>query len=250
MAAIDSLWPAPDTSLTDAQLLEVYAPPRSPWLRMNFIASLDGAVTRDGRSGGLGDEADHRVFDLLRRWADVVLLGAGTARTEGYGGMRLSVEDERWRVEHGLARQPVLALVTGRLDLDPASAIFTDAPVRPLVLTVASAPAERRAALSEVADVVDVGETVVEPAQVRDELVGRGLSRIHSEGGPTLFGSFVEAGAVDELCLTVAPSIEAGPAGRIAHAPLSAPTAMQLAAVLRAGDELLLRYTKAAADAE
>lgn len=244
MTAIDSLWPASETALTDAQLLETYAPPSTPWLRMNFVSSLDGAVTRDGLSGELGDEADHRVFDLLRRWADVVLLGAGTARAEGYGAMRLSVQDQRWRVEHGLTPQPVFALVSGRLDLDPTSALFTDAPVRPLVLTVASAPAERRAALSEVADLVDVGETVVEPAQVRDELVGRGLSRIHSEGGPTLMGSFVEAGAVDELCLTLAPSIEAGPAGRIAHAPLSHPTSMRLAAVLRAGDELLLRYVK------
>lgn len=245
MDLIDQLWPTPGAALGDERLLEVYAPPVGPWLRMNFIASLDGAVTRDGLSGGLGDEADHRVFDLLRRLGDVVLVGAGTARDEGYGGMRLSADDEAWRVAHDLAPQPVFALVTKSLDLDPASPIFTGAPVRPLVLTVASAPSERRAALAEVADVLDVGETVVEPVRVREVLVERGLPRIHSEGGPTLFGSFLEAGVVDELCLTLAPTLEAGPAGRIAHAPLAAPTAMQLAAVLRAGDELLLRYVRA-----
>lgn len=244
MTSIQSLWPTPGADLTDEQLLELYAPPAGPWLRMNFISSLDGAVTRDGLSGGLGDEADHRVFELLRRWADVVLLGAGTARAEGYGGMRLPEEAERWRVEQGLAPQPVFALVTRRLDLDPASPIFTDAPVTPLIFTVSEAPAERRAALSEVAEIVDVGETVVDPAVVRAQLEARGHRRIHSEGGPTLFGAFLEAGVVDELCLTLAPTLEAGSAMRITQAPQSAPTAMELAGVLRGGDELLLRYTK------
>ncbi|MGO1259301.1 MAG: pyrimidine reductase family protein [Brachybacterium sp.] len=244
MTSIQSLWPTPGADLTDEQLLELYAPPAGPWLRMNFISSLDGAVTRDGLSGGLGDEADHRVFELLRRWADVVLLGAGTARAEGYGGMRLPEEAERWRVEQGLAPQPVFALVTRRLDLDSASPIFTDAPVTPLIFTVSEAPAERRAALSEVAEIVDVGETVVDPAVVRAQLEARGHRRIHSEGGPTLFGAFLEAGVVDELCLTLAPTLEAGSAMRITQAPQSAPTAMELAGVLRGGDELLLRYTK------
>ena len=81
--------------------------------------------------------------------------------------------------------------------------------------------------------------------RVREELRRRGLLRIHSEGGPTLFGAFLAAGAVDELCLTLAPTLEAGPAQRIAHAMPAVPTAMELAGVLRAGDELLLRYRRA-----
>ncbi|ATG52970.1 hypothetical protein CFK38_16665 [Brachybacterium vulturis] len=245
MTSIHPLRPTPGTALTDDQLLQDYAPPTGAWLRMNFVSSLDGAVTRDGLSGGLGDDADHRVFELLRRWADVVLLGAGTARAEGYGAMRLPEESERWRVEHGLAPQPVFALVTRRLALDPDSPLFTEAPVRPLVFTVAEAPAERRAALAEVADLVEAGESEVDPVRVREELGRRELTRIHCEGGPTLFGSFLTAGVVDELCLTLAPTLEAGPAGRIAHSPLSALTSMELAAVLQAGDELLLRYRRA-----
>lgn len=245
MTPIHAVGIDPAAELTDAQLLESYAPPQRPWLRMNFVTSLDGAVTRDGLSGGLGDDADHRVFELLRRWADVVLLGAGTARAEGYGAMALPEEAARWRVAQGLTPQPVFALVTGRLDLDPASPIFADAPVRPLVLTVEDAPIDRRRALEEVADVVDVGATAVDPARVREELRRRGLERIHCEGGPTLFGTLLAAGVVDELCLTLAPSLEGGSAGRITDSPLAAPTAMRLASVLRSGDELLLRYTRA-----
>ena len=246
MTAIDALWPAPLTALSDEQLLESYAPPPGTWLRMNFVSSLDGAVTRDGLSGGLGDDADHRVFELLRRWADVVLLGAGTARAEGYGAMVLPEDSVRWRLAHGLAAQPVFALVSRRLDLDPASPIFAEAPVRPLVFTVEGSPAGQRAALAEVADVVTVGESEVDPLRVREELGRRELLRIHSEGGPTLFGAFLTAGAVDELCLTLFPTLEAGPAPRITHALPATPTAMRLAGVLRAGDELLLRYTRAA----
>ncbi|MGN8025564.1 pyrimidine reductase family protein [Microbacterium sp. 22242] len=245
-AAIDAIWPEPARDLTDQQLLAAYRPPPSPWLRMNFISSLDGAATRDGRSGGLGDPADRRVFELLRRWADVVLLGAGTARVEGYGAMRLADDAVAWRRAHGLRPQPAFALVTRRLDLDPASAIFAEAPVRPIVYTAASAPETRRKVLGEVADIVDAGRTAVDPWAVRRDLENRGHARIHAEGGPTLFGAFLAAGAVDELCLTLAPTVEAGSAPRIAHDPEALPTPMRLAAILASGDELLLRYARSA----
>ena len=245
MDGIDEIWPGRREDLTDEQILALCAPPPGPWLRMNFVESLDGAVTREGRSGGLGGDGDRRVFELLRRWADVVLVGAGTVRTEGYGAMRLSAEAASWRRAHGLAEQPVFALVSGRLDLDPTSSVFVDAPVRPLVLTVEEAPAERRARLAEVADVLDVGGTAVDPRALREVLHARGHERIHSEGGPTLFGTLLAAGVVDELCLTLAPTLEAGDAGRITRFPMAAPTAMEPAGILRSGGELLLRYTRA-----
>ncbi|MEE1619008.1 pyrimidine reductase family protein [Brachybacterium sp. J153] len=250
MARIDALWPEAAEDLREEQILAAYAPPQVPWLRMNFVESLDGAVTREGLSGGLGGAADRLVFDLMRWWADVVLVGAGTARTEGYGSMRLPDDAASWRLAHGLAEQPVLALVSGRLDLDPASPLFVGAPVRPLVLTVGEAPRRARERLAEVADVVDAGTSVVDPARARAVLADRGLGRIHAEGGPTLFGTFLAAGAVDELCLTLAPTLEAGGVGLIARSPESAPTAMRLAGILRGDDELLLRYTARPADQE
>lgn len=243
-ARIDRLWPAPASDLDDDALLGAYAfPPDRAWLRMNFIASLDGAATRAGRSGGLGDDADRRVFELLRRPADAVLVAAGTVRTEGYGAMRLDAAAVAWREANGLPSQPVFVLVTRSLDLDPRAAVFTDAPVRPIICTVDGAPADRRAALSAVADVVAVGEHDVDPLRLRDELAARGLTRIHAEGGPSLFGAFAAAGAVDELCLTLAPTLEGGDAGRITASDRAMPTAMALESVLRAGDELLLRYS-------
>ena len=246
-ARVDMLWPRRGDDLRDEAVLTAYAPPASEpsWLRMNFVASLDGAATREGRSGGLGGDADRRVFELLRRWADAVLVGAGTVRAEGYGGMRVDEAAAAWRTAHGFAAQPVLALVSARLDLDPASAVFTVAPVRPVIYTVASADPARRDALAEVADVVVVGAAELDPVAVRADLAARGLRRIHAEGGPGVFGSFLAAGVVDELCLTLAPTLEAGSAERIARTEHAVPTGMRLAGILRsADDELLLRYRR------
>src|SRR5690606_15727833 len=137
---------------------------------------------------------------------------------------------------------PVFALVTRSADLDPGSPVFSDAPVRPIVYTVASAPADRRAALEQVAHLVLVGDEETDLAALRADLVARGLTRIHSEGGPALFGSALGAGIVDELSITLAPTLEGGTARRIAAAAEASPTPLELVGVLRAGDELLLRY--------
>ena len=78
------LLPEPSAELDDAALAEAYRLPAGRSLRMDFVASLDGAIAVDGRSAGLGSPGDKRVFRVLRALADVVLVGAGTAGTEGY----------------------------------------------------------------------------------------------------------------------------------------------------------------------
>jgi len=234
-------------AIDEAGLVSAYAVAdrRIPTLRVNFVTSLDGSATVKGLSGGLGGPADKLVFDTLRRLADVVLVGAGTVRSEGYGAMRLPDADAQWRFENGLAPQPVFALVSGRLDLDPASDIFAKAPVRPLVLTSASAPAGSRDALGEVADVVSCGDDHVEPQRIVDALVGRGLPQILCEGGPSLFGTFIAADLVDELCLTVSPLLEGGAGIRISHGDSEAARPMRLVHVLESHGLLLTRYARA-----
>jgi riboflavin biosynthesis pyrimidine reductase len=223
------------------------AVPAGGWVRVNFVASVDGSATVDGLSGSLGGPDDLRVFDLLRRLSDVVLVASGTVRDEGYGAMRLHDADVGWRRAHGMADHPVFAIVSGTLNLDPASSIFTDAPVRPLVLTVASAPDDRRAALRAVADVVDCGADTIDAGVVRRVLVERGLPRIACEGGPSFLGTLIAADAVDELCLSIGPVLEGGAGPRIARGSSPAPRGMELGHVLRAGDLLLTRYTRARA---
>jgi riboflavin biosynthesis pyrimidine reductase len=242
---IDQLWPEPMDDLGDDELIADLAAPRGPWLRVNFVASVDGAATTAGVSGGLGDAADKRMFELLRRVSDVVLVGAGTVRAEGYAGLRVSAESARWRERRGMPAHPVFAIVSGSLDLDPASPIFTDAPVRPVVIVTARADAARRERFSALADVVVAGEETLDVALALAALHARGLVHVLNEGGPSLFGALIAADAVDELCLTVAARLEAGDAPRIAHGTLEAPAGLALERVLRHESTLLLRYARA-----
>jgi riboflavin biosynthesis pyrimidine reductase len=206
-------------------------PPGRRWLRANMVASVDGAVTVDGRSGGLSTPADKRVFAVLRGLCDAVLVGAGTVRAEGYGAVR--------------AATPVLAVVTGSLDLDPDSALFRDAVARTLLVTTEAAAARRGDAFAAVADVVTTpGERVDVPAAV-EALHRRGLSRLLCEGGPALLAQVAAGGVLDELCLTVAPSLVAGAAGRILAGPvLDPPLPLQLAGVLEEEGTLFTRWTR------
>lgn len=237
--AIHRVWPDAASDLDDDALVAVL---REPVLRVNFVSSVDGAATRDGLSGGLGDAADRRYFELLRRATDVVLVGAGTVRAEGYGPLRVSDDSAAWREAHGLPPHPVFAIVSGHLGLDSASRIFAEAPVRPIVVTT---PDRDASAFAEVADVIQVGagERIDSAACVR-ELHARGLTRILSEGGPHLFGALLAADVVDELCVTVSPTLEAGDARRIATGALPEPRAMELARILRSDSTLLLGYRR------
>ena len=87
-----------------ADYVAAYAPTdrRVPMVRLNMIASLDGAVTLDGHAGGLGGPADQKMMILLRMLADVIIVGANTVRIEGYQGDLIDEPAKRWRVEHGL----------------------------------------------------------------------------------------------------------------------------------------------------
>lgn len=215
-----------------------------PLVRMNFIASIDGASTHDGLSGGLNNADDKLVFDTLRMLTDVILVGAGTIRAEGYGGVRVSAADAEWRVEHGIPPQPPLAIVSGRLDLDPGHPVFTDAVVRPLIVTHAQSPAAKRDALSRVADVIVCGEDAVDPVAMVLALALRGYPQILCEGGPSLFGALLEANCVDEVCLSVSPVLEGGSAGRISQGHAQATRAMTLWHVFTGGDMVFLRYVR------
>lgn len=186
-------------------------------LRVNFVASADGAATADGRSAGLQTHGDNRVFAALRDLADVVVAGAGTIRTEGYTAIALNKEQITARRRLGLAERLPIAVVSRSLRLDPQSPLFTETPesCRTIVLTSQAGDSTVSAALHSVADVIVCGETDVEPKLARQALEQRGLRRILCEGGPTLFAQLARAGIVDEVCLSITPMLTGPGAGRI-----------------------------------
>lgn len=230
--------------LTRDELAAAYAPAdrRMPHVRMNFVTSLDGAATLGGRSGALGGETDRLLMGVLRGQCDVLLVGAGTIRAEGYGGVAVPEAEALVREAAGLDAQPRVAVVSRTLELSPRHPFFADAVTRPLVVTCAAASAERRAALAAVADVIVAGSDDVDLGVALAELTARGLSRVLCEGGPHLFGSLLAAGLVDEVCLTVSPHLVGGPAGRIVAGAPEAARGMRLQHALTDGDWLFLRY--------
>jgi riboflavin biosynthesis pyrimidine reductase len=215
-------------------------------LRVNFVASVDGAAQADGRSEGLQTRGDNRVFAALRDLADVVMAGLGTVTIEGYHAIRVAPRRAAIRREYGLRDVLPTAVVTRSLRLDPESALFTDvAPdARTIVLTCDASPIDRRRALAEVADVVVCGDREVDAALARAALQERGLTRILSEGGPNAFAHLAAGGAVDELCLSVTPLLVGPGPTRIlvGDKAWDAPAALELTGLLEEDGALFARY--------
>ena len=227
--------------------LDAYAVPTpdTAHLRVNMVSSLDGAAAVDGRVGTLSGAADRLLLHELRWLCDVLLVGAGTIRAEGYAPMRLPEEQQERRRAAGQADVPRLAVLTRKLDLDLAASVFTKATSRPLLITTAQAPAARVERASSVADLVVAGDRDVDLGVALAELSQRGLPRVLSEGGPHVLASMYAGDLVDELCLAVAPLVTAGAELRITAGPaLAPPRPMRLAHVLESDNFLFLRYTR------
>jgi riboflavin-specific deaminase-like protein len=212
-------------------------PPGRPWVLVNMVATADGATAVAGVSGDLGGEADRSVFASLRRAADVVLAGAETVRAEDYGQARARPDG---------SPGPRIALVTRSGHLDPTAKLFRgDQP--PLIYTCASCPPERVEALRAVAEVVLVGDQLVDLAAMLADLGGRGVRVIDCEGGPRLNGQLIELDLVDEWCVTVDPSLAGGWAKRSSladDAPPGGPRRLRLDQLLEQDGVLLARYVR------
>ena len=205
-------------------------------LRAGFVLSADGGAAVGGGSRGLQSGADKAVFTALRAVSDAVVVGAGTARSEGYRPIGVRPEGRQWRAAHGRAAAPTLVLVSRSLELDPGDPCFTGPAV---VVTCASADPAQRAAVEAVADVVVAGDDHVDlPTAVR-ALHERGLRRLLCEGGPTLLTALLTAGLVDELCLTTAPVL-LGAAPTLLVQALPAPVGLRLVHLVDGGDGSLL----------
>ncbi|MFI8190060.1 pyrimidine reductase family protein [Streptomyces sp. NPDC085946] len=242
----------PPGEWSPAELAAAYAYPDSaargrPWLRANMVSTLDGAAQHEGRSQPISCAADMRIFGTLRALADVVVVGAGTVRQEGYRPARARADFAAAREAAGQGPAPAIAVVTAGLDLDFSLPLFTSPLVPTLILTGAAAPSDRVAAAEKAgARVVVAGDgTGVDPARAVRALADLGHTRLLTEGGPQLLGRLVAAGVLDELCLTLSPMLTAGDAQRIAGGPaVEVPRRFELASLLEEDGFLFGRYRR------
>jgi len=222
------LLPGPTTDLDLDAVAELYAHPKPTpgraHVRANVVASADGAATGpDGGTRALSSPTDRELLIVQRRAADVILVGAKTAVGDGY--------------------QPgptPFAVVSTALEIDLDSALLTD-PSTVLVTSRRAAPDRLRRARCEVV-VLDADR--VEPAAAVGALVARGLGAILVEGGPSWLGAVTAAGLLDELCLTTAPMLLAGPAPRVGHSPAATRIPLRLASLCTGEGFLFARYLR------
>ncbi len=211
LPALDLLVPharpvPPDDS--EAALVDLYAH-RPGLVRSNMIAAVDGAAWGpDHVSGSINDRADWRVFRVLRALADVVVVGAGTARAERYTQL-----GRPEGLEHLRDAPLELALVTRSGDVP---AVLAQAGRPPFVITGARGEAAALTALPAGRVIVAASEGAdVDLAAGLAALAERGLTRVLNEGGPSLLADLLAAGLVDELCVSTAPLLVGPGPGRI-----------------------------------
>lgn len=226
----------------DGVYAELPPPGRRRWVVVNMVASVDGGVTVDGASEALGGEGDLAGFRGLRAAVDVVLVGAGTARTEEYGPAKVRPAARRARRDRGQAPRPVVAVVSRSLDLQGAERLF-EPDAGPIVVTPTDSDPQRRDALrARGATVLVAGEGDVDLGDALAQLEARGLSRVLVEGGPRLNRDMLSAGLVDELFLTVSPMLVGGRGESIVGGSLDRPISLELREGRVHDGELLLRY--------
>ena len=214
-----------------------------PAVRLNMIVSVDGGTSWNGVSGALGGPADKALFGVLRSLADVVLVASATMRGEQYGPAVLTPEVQGERRERGQTAVPKIAVVSRTCQFDWSAPFFTAATERPIVFTVSSASEANRTRAAEVAEVIVAGKDDVDLLHAVGELGSRGAESVLAEGGPTLNGELARAGLLDELCVTLSPTLASGDAKRIiAGSTLDALEPLSLRSICEEEDYLFLRY--------
>ncbi len=238
------LTPDPGETTVERQL-DSYRPwedPREerPFVATNFAVTIDGRATIGGVSGPIGSDADTEMLARLRTRFDAVMIGAGTMRAEYYGRI-VANQEQRERREHlGLPPDPLMVIVSGRLDLPWDAPLFTEGAGRVLIVTSSEAePPETATPLRVLRHdaLVDLDSVM---RHLREECDIRALL---CEGGPHLHGQLWAAGLVDELFLTIAPKLTGSDAPRIVEGlELPLTENLELAWLLEQNGELFARY--------
>ncbi len=239
------LTPDPGPTTVDEQF-QAYRPweePRAerPLVAVNFAATVDGRATIGGVSGPIGSAADTTMLAGLRTRFDAVMIGAGTMRAERYGPLAPRPEQRQRRERLGLPPEPLLAIVSGRLDLPWEAPLFAEGEGRVLIFTASEAEPPPTATPLEIVrhqGFVDLAEAL---RQLRRE---HGVRALLCEGGPGLHGELQGGGMVDDLFLTIAPKLTGGEAPRIVEGELPAVAELELAWLLEQEGELFARYRR------
>lgn len=207
-----------------------------PSLRLVLAVSLDGRLApSQGGAAQLGGAGDRRVLEEALAWADGCLIGAETLRRHGSTCLIHAPDLLAQRVAAGRSDQPVAVVVTRTAGI-PVDLPFWQQPLQRWMLAPAGAPSlpgfHRQLGLQSWSAALQA-------------LQSAGLERLVVLGGATLAACLLAEDRIEELQLTLCPSLLGG-----SHSWVPLQAAIQ-ASVWRLeehrrleGDELLVRYRR------
>jgi riboflavin-specific deaminase-like protein len=233
--------PGPTTVPDQVRQLDLVSDPPSerPYLVTNFAVTVDGKATLHGRSGAIGSDTDTEMLVCLRTQVDAVMIGAGTMRAERYGRPIADPGRRGRRERRGLSQDPLLVIVSGRMDRPWDAPVFGDRGARVLIFT--SSEVDAPETVAEVRVVRHDGH--VDLAQALEYLRNeRGVRALLCEGGPRIHAQLLDAGLVDELFVTHAPKLAGGDGPGLAVALSELERPLEVAWLLDQGGELFARY--------
>ncbi len=220
-----------------------------------MISTVDGRASVGGRSGPIGDRADHELFHALRASVDAVMVGAGTVRVERYGRIIPDEATRRRRSERGLGPEPLACIVSGRLSLPADLPLLAEPAAHVVVLTASAASLPNAAARVDYVRAERDGRLDL-PAATSELSERFDVRTLLCEGGPHLNAELLQAGLVDELFLSLSPKLAGGEDATgealriVAGAQFREPLQLELLGVLESGSSLFLRYAVGASAPE
>jgi riboflavin-specific deaminase-like protein len=233
--------PGPTTVPDQVKQLDLVssAPADRPYLITNFAVTVDGKATLHGRSGPIGSDRDTEMLVCLRTRVDAVMIGAGTMRAERYGRPIADPGKRGRRERRGLSQDPLLVIVSGRLDIPWDAPVFEDRGARVLIFTTSDAkPPET---VAEVRVVRHEGS--VDLVKALEYLrAQRGVRALLCEGGPRLHAQLIDAALVDELFVTHAPKLAGGDGPSLAVGLPELERPLEVVWLLDEDGELFVRY--------
>jgi riboflavin-specific deaminase-like protein len=208
---VQRLLPDPAPTAVAEQVAELdligAAPDERPYTITNFALTLDGQATISGRSGPIGSDADTAMLVALRTRVDAVLIGAGTMRAERYGRVIGDPAKRERREREGLAPDPLMVIVSGRLDLPWDAPLFTEGFGEVVIYTaLEDDPPETKTAVHVIRPEAEIDLAAL-MATLRSE---HGVRAMLCEGGPRLHAQLIESELIDELFVTHAPKLAGG----------------------------------------
>lgn len=236
--------PAPPDAFYTGLALGDVAPPERPYVVCNFVSSADGKASARGRTALLGGPGDREMFHLLRTQVDAIVAGTGTLRVERYGALAREPRFVDIRVAEGRPPQPLAVVISRSGDVPFEIPLFAAPESRVVVYTPSEITVPDCAAQVTVHALgAGAGELSAVLRSLRQE---HGVRSLLCEGGPILFSALLAEDLVDELFLTLAPTIVGGSElGMTSGEPLAELIPLGLVRALECDGALFLRYARA-----